>query len=95
LTVLKHVGVMSVGKITALIGLVTGLLYGILFSVFAGAMAAAMPGLGAGGAGAFGVVMVFFMAIGGLIGGFVYGVIMAFLYNIFAGWVGGVQIDLV
>lgn len=96
MTVLKHVGVMSLGKIFALFGLIFGLIYGILFAVFAAALAMFMPlsSLGTAGAGGLGAVMVIVMAIAGLIGGFIYGVIVAFLYNVFAGWVGGVQIDL-
>jgi hypothetical protein len=98
MSVLKHVGVLSVAKITALFGLVFGLVYGIIFATFASTLLMIMPvasSLGAAGAGGIGAVIVVFMAIGGVIGGFIYGAVVAFLYNIFAGWVGGVQLDLV
>jgi len=95
MTVLKHVGVMSMAKITALFGLVAGLIYGILFSTMAAAFAPLIPGLGATGAGALGIFIVVIGAILGLIVGFISGAIQAFLYNVFAGWVGGIQVDLV
>jgi hypothetical protein len=98
MSVLKHVGVVSVAKITALFGLLFGLIYGILIAVFAAAFVSMMPGvsgLGTAAAGGVGIVMVIVMAIVGAIGGFIYGAVIAFLYNVFAGWVGGIQVDLV
>jgi hypothetical protein len=96
-SVLKHVGVLSVAKITALFGVIFGLIYGILFSVFAAAFVSLMPGvsgLGPLAAGGIGIVLVILTAIVGAIGGFIYGAVVAFLYNVFAGWIGGVEIDL-
>ncbi|MDD1664939.1 MAG: hypothetical protein LUQ32_06255 [Methanomicrobiales archaeon] len=98
MSVLKHVGVLSVAKITALFGLVFGLVYGIIFAVFASTLLMIMPmasSLGAAGAGGVGAVIVVLMAIAGAVGGFIYGAVVAFLYNVFAGWVGGVQVDLI
>ena len=98
MTVLRHVGVLSVAKISALFGLVFVLVYGIIFAVFARALAMVMPpaaGLGAAGTGGSGAVVVILMVIAGAVGGFIYGAVIAFLYNSFAGWVGGVEIDLV
>jgi len=98
MSVLKHVGVLSVAKIAALFGLVFGLVYGIIFAVFASTLLMIMPmasSLGAAGAGGVGAVIVILTAIAGAIGGFIYGGIIAFLYNAFAGWIGGVQVDLV
>jgi len=98
MSVLKHVGILSIAKITALFGLVFGLVYGIIFAVFASTLLMFMPmasSLGAAGAGGIGAVIVVLMAIAGAVGGFVYGAIVTFLYNVFAGWVGGVQIELV
>jgi hypothetical protein len=96
--VLKHVGVISVGKITALFGLIMGLIYGIFLSIFAIAFVSMMPsfsGVGPVAAGGVGAVFIVFTIIAGAVGGFICGAIMAFLYNVFTGWVGGVEIDLV
>jgi hypothetical protein len=98
MTVLKHVGVLSIAKITALFGLVFGLVYGFLIALFAAAFVSLIPGLsglGVAAAGGIGIVLVIIMAVIMAIGGFICGGVIAFLYNVFAGWVGGVQIDLV
>jgi hypothetical protein len=102
MTVLKHVGVLSLAKITALFGLLFGLLcgliWGILFAVFAAALAMIVPGTSSLGAGGIGVITVIVMAIiGAIIGaviGLIKGAVLAFLYNVFADRVGGIQIDL-
>ena len=96
-SVLRHIGVLSTARIVALLGLVIGLVYGILIAVFAAAYAGVTPGLsGMGGLGAGGVpvMIIVFTVIGGAIGGFIYGAVIAFLYNAFAGWVGGIELDL-
>jgi hypothetical protein len=88
--VLKHVGVLSAAKIMALLGLVFGLIYGAFFS----ALLPMMPGVSA-----FAALGAVALIIGGIlfgaIFGFIYGAVVAFLYNVFAGWVGGIQLDLV
>ena len=90
MSVLKHVGVLSVAKITALLGLVGGLIYGLFFS----ALLPLIPRLSAlAGMGMVAVVIA--GIVFGAIAGFIYGVVVSFLYNVFAGWVGGIQIDLV
>jgi len=90
MSVIKHIGVLSAAKIMALLGLVFGLIYGAFFS----ALLPMMPGISAFAAmGA--VALIIGGIIFGAIGGFIYGAVVAFLYNVFAGWVGGLQIDLV
>lgn len=92
--VIKRIGVLSAGKITGIITAAIGLIFGILMFLF-GSLAGSLAGAGNGG----GV-----MAIGGVAGliifpimygvfGFIGGVIQAFIYNLAAGWVGGLQID--
>jgi len=90
MSVLKHVGVLSAAKIMALLGLVIGLIYGVIFSLLLPTIPrlAALAGMGA-------VALIIGGIVFGAIGGFIYGAVVAFLYNVFAGWVGGVQIDLV
>lgn len=94
--VLTHVGVIPLAKISALFGLIMGLVYGILLSFFAIASVSVMPGVSAPaatGAGV-GVALILFTVIAGGIGGFIYGAVMAFLYNVFAGWIGGVELEI-
>jgi len=100
--VIRRVGVLSVGKIFGAlygsIALVIGAIISVV-SIFGGAMAAAAGEGGEGAAGALvgmviGVGAVVFLPI--LYGGvaFVMGVIAALLYNLFAGFVGGIEIEL-
>ena len=95
--VLVHVGVLSVARISALFGLVLGLVWGILLSVFAIASASVMPGISAaeGPSAWLGILVILIAAIIGAIGGFIYGAVMAFLYNVLAGRVGGVEVHLI
>jgi hypothetical protein len=93
MTVLKHVGVLSLAKIMALIGLVVGLIIGICYGVLYYVLAPVMPGYHPFRAFG-GLAIVILSLVLGAVGGFVHGAVMAFLYNVFAGWVGGVEIEL-
>jgi hypothetical protein len=92
MTVIKSVDILSWAKIHALFGIVFGLFYGIMFAVMGAAinMSKVMPG-----SDAFGVLSIIIFPIIGVIMGFICGAIMAFLYNIFAGAIGGIQVELV
>ena len=93
MTELKKVGVFSVAKIFAVISLIIGLLVGIIVLIFGGIATIFMP-QAAYAAGA-GIVVIIFTAVGGAIGGFIYGAIAAFIYNLAAGWFGGIEVELV
>jgi hypothetical protein len=92
--VIKHVGVMSVGKLYGVMCAALGLLAGVLF--------AAIGSLGAGIASASGSSALPFAGIGVAaviviplvygIFGFIGGLISAVLYNLFAGIVGGIEV---
>ena len=89
--IIKRIGVVSVGKIFgflyAIIGLIEGLLFALL-SLFGGAI------LGEAFAPAiFGVGSIIFFPIMFGIMGFISGVLMAFLYNLAAGWIGGIEVE--
>jgi hypothetical protein len=96
---LKKIDVFSFAKIFAVISLVLFVIYAIIFVAFSGIIlarisasrASAMfgPVLGLG-TGAIAILMI----VAGVILGFVAGAIEAWLYNIFAGWIGGIKIDL-
>lgn len=92
MAVIKSVDIMSWAKIQALFGIVFGLFYGVLFAMMGAAIGfnKGMPGLEA-----FGLMSIILFPIVFAIMGFICGAIMAFLYNIFASKIGGIQVELV
>lgn len=96
MSVIKRFGVLSVAKVCAAISLVIGLIAGILLILFGGLITLFMgpyapeAAMGVG----LGIVAIIILAIGGAIGGFIYGAVAAFIYNLAAGWFGGVEMDL-
>ena len=100
--VIFHIGVLSLAKLLAVLMAFVGLATGILYS-FGGAIydvlvskgwitSASTPGVGKGTALAF--LALIGMPILFATFGFIAGVIGAFLYNLAARWVGGIEIDL-
>jgi len=89
---IKQFGVLSVAKFSAVIGLIWGFVMGLLVALGIGGTAAAMGG-GALGAGV-GIAGFIMIVIIGAVGGFVGGAIIAFVYNIVLGFMGGIEMDL-
>lgn len=88
---LNKIGVLSLAKINAVIGAILGLIWGI-FAAILGTTIAVLGGLGAlAGLGLWSIIV--FPIIYALVG-FVGGAIGAFLYNLVAGWIGGVEVEL-
>ncbi|MDK2907911.1 MAG: hypothetical protein PWQ87_369 [Candidatus Woesearchaeota archaeon] len=88
---LNKIGVLSVAKVNAVIGAILGLIWGI-FAAITGTSFAVLGGLGfMAGLGLWSIIV--FPIIYALIG-FIGGVIGAFLYNLVAGWIGGIEIEL-
>jgi hypothetical protein len=96
---LRSIGVLSAGKISAAMGVCLGLVAGLLisaFSLFGGlfnllfrrgygmGMFESMLGVGA--------VLVLPLLYG--VGGFLYGILGAWLYNLLAPRIGGLELDL-
>jgi hypothetical protein len=90
---IKSVGVISVGKMMGAIYAALGLLFLPIFLV--AGIAGSMTGGRFGALGAVGALFlaVLFPILYGAIG-FVAGAISALLYNLFAGWVGGIELQL-
>ena len=96
--VLRRVGAFSLAKLSgilyALMGMILGAFFALLSLVGAGIGAAASgsnePFLGA----IFGVGAIIFLPIFYGVIGFVGGLITGWLYNLVAGMVGGVELDL-
>jgi hypothetical protein len=93
---LKAVGLWSVAKMSFVLGALFGLLVGVLLWMFAGLLQSLpfqeLPGETALAPASFG--MVFFMAIGYGIFSMVANTIMAGIYNILAGLLGGIDLTL-
>jgi hypothetical protein len=92
-TVIKHLGVLSVAKIGAIFGLIWGLIYGIIIAIAGGTFLSAL-GLGALGLAGLGAAIIVIMLILGGILGFIIAAIYAFIYNLSAGGIGGIEVDL-
>ena len=83
----KRIGVLSVGKIFGIVGAVFGVIAGLFLALFSGALGEPFLG-GNWFVQLIGLTLIYAIA------SFVGGVIYAALYNLVAGWVGGVQIEL-
>ena len=89
---IKKLGVISIAKFCGILGIIWGLVVGIFMMLGIGGIAAAM-GRGALGAG-IGIVGLIIMIIVGAIAGFIGGAILAIIYNIVLGAIGGIEMDL-
>jgi hypothetical protein len=98
---IKRMGVFSCAKIysitLAAMGLIIGVIYGLIFMVVGGAMMAG-GGRDAGPAGAsslaIGLVMMIAIPIFYGVIGFIGGIVGALVYNVAAGVVGGLELEL-
>jgi hypothetical protein len=100
----RRIGVLSLAKMQALlmfvIGLIIGVIYGLIFMIFGAALTAMAPhgqdaALGGGiSTIVIGVVMMVAIPIFYGVLGFIFGLIGGFVYNLAAGVVGGIKLDL-
>ncbi len=98
---IRKLGILSVAKMYALIMLVVSLIISIpygLFIMFFGAAIMSAGGRGglAAGGGSIVIGLLFMIGIPILYGaiGFVFGAIGALMYNLFAGMIGGIEIEV-
>jgi hypothetical protein len=98
---IRKLGVLSIAKIYAVMMLVMSLLISIPYGLFIMVFGVAMMGTGekagfaaGGGSIVFGLLVMIGLPIFYGIMGFIMGAISAFVYNIFAGMVGGVEIEV-
>ena len=89
MTVIKAIGVLSVAKISGAIGALVGLVVGIPVAVVVYFTGSSWQ-LGATGWVALVALPLLYGAMG-----FIGGALYAWLYNVVAGWVGGIAVDLV
>ena len=86
MTVVKAIGVLSVAKISGVIGALVGLVFGIPFGLivyFTDPVS-----------GAVGLVLVAGLPLLYGLLGFLGGALYAWLYNVVSGWIGGIEVDL-
>ena len=98
---IKRMGVFSCAKIysitLAAMGLIVGIIYGLIFMVVGGAMMAGGgrdSGMAGGSSIVIGIVMMVAIPVMYGIIGFIAGVIGALVYNVAAGIVGGLELEL-
>lgn len=92
---IKKFDVMSVAKIYAALGAIFGFIFGLLMAAGAsamGSMLSMVPGAG-GMAGSLAIASIVIMPITYAIGGFISGAIGAFVYNIVADKIGGIEFN--
>lgn len=89
--IIKRIDPVSVAKITGIIAAVFGLIAGILFFAFGSWFGAHGSGMALGMMGGFMGIVVLPLAYG--VFGFLGGLIHGFVYNVAAGFVGGIRID--
>ena len=98
---IKRMGVFSCAKIysitLAAMGLIVGVIYGLIFIVLGGAMMAGGgrdSGLAGGSTLVIGLVMMIAIPVMYGIIGFIAGIIGALVYNVAAGVVGGLELEI-
>ncbi len=88
---LKKIGILSLAKIEGLVlaifGLVIGLAYAIIATIIGAATRSAGLAIGLGLLALIGCPILYGAA------GFVGGALTAFVYNLVAGWTGGLEMD--
>jgi len=91
--IIKSVGVLSVAKIMGLIYCCMGLIFAPFFLLI-GVLASSLGQHNSPLAGIFGIGIAIFMPVFYGVIGFIAGLIGALLYNLFARWVGGVELEM-
>lgn len=92
---LKKIGILSLGKISALFGLIIGLLLGIFSIIYAKIILSGYPEIAqqlniAQVPGAKEIILSIVMS--GIVY-FLVGIITAVIYNLLAGWIGGIKLE--
>ena len=93
--VVRRVNPLSLAKVAGVLYAILGLIFGALMSLFSFVASSMMPQQDAGPfAMLFGVGAIIALPIVYGVVGFIMSLIMAALYNLVAGMVGGVEVDL-
>ena len=90
---LKKIGILSLGKIGGLMGIVAGIVAAIMLAISQKIMALIPAETGIEGLYSLTWKAALLMPLYYAIAGFIWGVAIAFLYNIFAKYVGGIKLE--
>lgn len=90
--VIKRIAVLKLGIFQACMGVLFGLIAGLVVMLFGSMIGQAAGNTGMGMLG--GAAALIFLPIGYGIGMFIAGIIGAAVYNLIAGLVGGIEIDV-
>ncbi|MEK6974075.1 MAG: hypothetical protein AABW41_02460 [Nanoarchaeota archaeon] len=90
---IEKIGVMSLAKIQALIGLIIGFLYGILLFIVEKIDPSAFAQENTASQIPLGTMALFLGPVGGLVYGFLGGLLIAYLYNLLAKLIGGIKLE--
>ena len=92
---IKRIGVLSLAKLQAIVMAILGLLIGIMYAILGTVIAslASAQGQSLGILAGLGFLSIIILPIFYGIMGFVSGAIGAFLYNLIAGWIGGIELE--
>jgi len=89
--VLKRIGVLSLAKIYAVLMGVVGFVIGVVYTIMGSVLSAVtqQPGIGIG----MGVLGIIVMPVLYAVLGFISGAVGAWVYNLVAGWIGGLELE--
>jgi len=91
---IKRFGVLSVGKILGILYAILGIIVGAMFTALSLLAAVSSSNQGAGIVGLlFGVGAIIFFPIFYGIMGLIFGMLTAFLYNLVASRIGGIEVE--
>jgi hypothetical protein len=93
-TRIRNINPLQLGIVYATLYAIIGVLIGVIFALFTMAMGSMMGAgsMGRGGMPNFGWLSVIIFPIMYGVIGFIAGIIVGFLYNLVAGWTGGIEL---
>ena len=89
-TRIRNINPIQLGIVYAVLYALVGVLIGLFFGIFSSTMSSLAPG----GAANFGWLSIIIFPIMYAVIGFIAGIIGGFLYNLVAGWTGGIEMTL-
>lgn len=92
--VIRRIDPFQAGKVCGTLYAILGLIFGLLFAAMGSMVTSSLSPDGAGLFGGLGLAAIIVLPLLYGIIGFIMTIIMAALYNLVAGWVGGLRVDV-